>query len=78
MELDGEKGIFNTMYKHWADFLINTKPITKTFNFPLSFLNAFRWEKTYRSNGVNYLVKKLSFTVKKKSISLTTAELSTK
>lgn len=78
MEFDGPKGLYETMHKAWANHLINTKPVTKVFNFPITFLNQLRWEKTYRSSGVNYLIKKVSFTVTKKKISSTTAELTTK
>lgn len=75
LQWNGEKGLYEQQWKGWLHFLSNSVPVEKLFYLNDSDLNNIVWDEWYRTEGVNYLLKTVKFSVTKSSISVVTAEL---
>jgi 5-hydroxyisourate hydrolase-like protein (transthyretin family) len=71
----GQKGLYNVWWKEYDYFEQNTELVKRTVYLSIVDLLQFNWSLKIRLEGVNYFVKKLSYSVSRKGLQAVKFEL---
>lgn len=71
----GEKGLYQTWWKDWIEFLAATKPVTRKIRLTIQDIVGFSYSDKIRIDGTNYLVKSFPVTFTMNGIKPSTFKL---
>ena len=71
LKWDGSYGLHNKLFKEYVDLMVNKyREETRIVNWPSWMLGSFAWQKKYRINHINYLVKSIDFDIYENKIDM--------